>query len=618
METSAPAHPKPATLRQFGRYELRQLLGKSVATTAWLAFDSRSRGEVMLVLPRKPPGSAPAVEKWLDGMHRAARLNHPNLAPLLDVGVQEQWPYVVVDRRIGVTLGEWLVEHPEPPVADMVNLMISALQGLAYAHDAGTGHLDVQLHSLLVNDDGEGVWMALGGGAGSVVPAPPHHGGEVLRSGPVALEQVHRQRGEAQRDLLGCGLLMHRWLGGAPALDEADFNLAIARLAPTGHEILRLPFHTPQPVPDAVRAIVNRCTANQERQRYRSARTLLRALEGWRQAQALESGGPLALLMDRLHSVGHLPAQPGLAARVTGITSVEGQHAEEIAEQVLQDIALSLELVRSSNSFQARGPMEAGDGPVLAIRRSIALLGVDGVRRAANSLRLWPGPLQPDQADALQHLFDRVRLAGYAGQALRPAGYDAEVVFLIVVLQNLGRLLVHYHFPEEAEQIEQLMQPTPAAAEPGSAPVELPGMTENVAANAVLGVDFDALRSAVVRQWGLGEDVVKMIRPLPLDKGVRVPSGDLDTLRATASAANELAQASRLEPPQRCAAALSQLAARYSRALKVSVRDLRETLQNASWAVQSGGAIAQTTHTPDTTMHADLHDRASPTSAETV
>jgi non-specific serine/threonine protein kinase len=212
----------------------------------------------------------------------------------------------------------------------------------------------------------------------------------------------------------------------------------------------------------------------------------------------------------------------------------------------------------------------------------------------------------------MQHLFDRVRLAGYAGQALRPAGYDAEVVFLIVVLQNLGSLLVHYHFPEEAEQIEQLMQPSTAAVSPGVEPVELPGMAENVAANAVLGVDFDALRSAVVRHWGLGEEVVKMIRPLPLDKGVRQPDGDVDILRATASAANELAQASRLEPPQRRAAALSQVAARYSRLLKVSVRDLRETLQNASWAVQSGGGVVQTNRTPDTTLHADLRERASP------
>ena len=47
---------------------------------------------------------------------------------------------------------------------------------------------------------------------------------------------------------------------------------------------------------------------------------------------------------------------------------------------------------------------------------------------------------------------ERVRLAGHTAQALRPPGYDPEVVYLVAVLQNLGRLLVQYHFPDEAEQ----------------------------------------------------------------------------------------------------------------------------------------------------------------------
>ena len=599
MDSSTSPSNKAPAVRKFGRYELRRLLGKSVATTAWLAFDPGAAREVMLVLPREQPGSPQILASWLDGVKRAARLDHPNLAPVADAGVQDRWPFVVVDRRFGVTLGELLAAHPATTPAEMVDASIQALQGLAYAHDAGIGHLDVQLHSLLVTEQGEVRWMALGAGTQGPLRPPLSDAQADPRSSSPALQQVQRQRLEAERDLLAFGLLMHRWLAAGLALDEPDFNLAMARLTPTGHEILRLPFSTPQAIPDALRAIVNRCTANQERQRYRSARTLLRALEGWRQAQALESGGPLALLMDRLQRVGHLPAQPGLAARVAGITSVEGQHAEEMAEQVLQDIALSLELVRSSNSVQVRGSMASGDGPVLAIRRSIALLGVDGVRRAANSLRMWPGPLQPAQASAMQAVFDRVRLAAYAGQALRPAGYDPEVVYLVVVLQNLGRLLVQYHFPDEAEQIEQLMQSTHVPASAGTTPTELPGLTEEAAAHAVLGVDFDALRCAVVRLWGLGEEVVHMIRPLPVDKGVRTPDSDADILRTTASAANELAHAGGLEPPQRCAAALSHVAARYSRVLKVSVRDLRETLQNATWAVQSGGGVAATSRSDD-------------------
>ncbi|MFZ2649726.1 MAG: HDOD domain-containing protein [Burkholderiaceae bacterium] len=606
MDPFASSASKPSLLPRFGRFELLRLLGKSVATMVWLASDAGAARELMLVLPREQPSGTQSLDAWLEGARKAARLNHPQLAAVAEVGVQDRWPYVTVDRRHGVTLSEWLAAHPASTPAEMVDLMIQALQGLAYAHEAGIAHCDVQSFTLLVNGQRETRWMALGAAGESGLPKPASKGtGPAPHGSASDLQQLHRHRHLAERDLLGCGLLMHCWLAGVYALEEPDITTAIARLAPSGHEIVRLPYTTTPTVPEALRAIVNRCTSNQERQRYHSARTLLRALEGWRQAQGLDSGGPLALLMNRMQRVGHLPAQPGLAARLARMAGPEGQHAEEMAEQVLQDIALSLELLRSSNSVQIRRSMLAGDGPILAIRRSIALLGIDGVRRAANALRLWPGPLQATQAGAMRRLIDHVRLAAYAGQALRPAGYDAEVVFLVVVLQNLGRLLVQYHFPEEAEQIQQLMQPISSPSDASGTAIESPGLSEDAAANAVLGVDLGVLRAAVVRHWGLGEDVVQMIRPLPGDKAVRAPDSDGELLRATACAANELADAGRLEPAQRSAAAVANVAAKYFSVLKVSVRELHETLQSARAVVHAAGAVAATVRVSAVSATAD-------------
>jgi eukaryotic-like serine/threonine-protein kinase len=618
MDSSVPNTPSSTVFRKFGRFELRQLLGKSVSTMTWLVTDSRDGRELMLTLPREQPLDASEVDRWMAGVNKAARLDHPQLASLSEVGVQDHWPFVAVDRSLGVTLGEWLAAHPACTPADCVELMIPALRGLAFAHDAGVAHLDVQPFTLLINDQGRVRWMALGVASPAARSAtagsarPSESGG-----GRSALSQLQDQRQDAQRDLLACGVLLHRWLAGQHALDEADVARVIHRLPPLGQEIVRLPWTTPHPVPDALRAIVNRSTASQERQRYHNTRTLLRALEGWSQAQALDAGGPLALLLDRLHSVGHLPAMPGLAGRVANMTSLEGQHADEMAEQVLQDMALSLELLRLVNSAHLRGSMLSGNGPVLAIRRSIALLGVDGVRRAANALRLWPGPLQTEGAAAMQGLINQVRLAGFAAQALRPAGYDPEVVYLIVILQNLGRLLVQYHFPEEAEQIQQLMQPAPPPpeAEPGTA--DLPGMTEEAAANAVLGVDLDTLRAAVVRHWGLGDEVLQMIRRLPEGKAVRTPDDDGEMLRTAASAGNELADAIKLKPPQRAAAAVAQVATRYARVLKITGRDVREALQGARSALRDGGPVAANTWTPDRTPASPAEEAAvTPVGAE--
>jgi len=212
---------------------------------------------------------------------------------------------------------------------------------------------------------------------------------------------------------------------------------------------------------------------------------------------------------------------------------------------------------------------------VLTIRRAVALVGLKGVRQAAASLRAWPGPLSETQAGALQKLMEQVRLAGHTAQALRPAGYDPEVVYLITILQNLGRLMVQYHFPEEAEQVRQLMQSLPPA-QPGEP--ELPGMTEEGAAFAVLGVDIESLGAAVAKHWGLSDEVLHMVRRLPIGR----------PLRLAASAANEAVDALTQSPPARVGAALAHVAQRYGRALSITVKDISDGLQAARGSLRSG------------------------------
>lgn len=597
----APAAPaaRPNPTRAFGRFELRQLLGKSAGTMVWLAFDPRAGQEVMLTLPRVQPADAAALETRLAEIRRAARLSHPNLAHATEVGVQDHWPFVATDRALGTTLGEWLDAHPRAAPLELVGLLCQALQGLAFAHEAGLPHHDLQMHHLVVSEQGtlRVTGLSVCGVDNGSLPAAAYADRPRAneRAMPLDPNALRARRDAARRDVLACGLLLHQLLAGTPVLDEVDIGRVIDRLTPLGRDLVRLPWTTPQPVPEGLRAIANRCTASQERQRYHNARTLQRALEGWCEAQSLDSGGPLALLLDRLRSVGHLPALPGIGARVGKMAATEGQRTDEIAEQILADMALAFELLRTVNSAQVRGTQVAGNGPVLTLRRAIALLGVDGVRAAANALRPWPGPLNEAGAAALQRALGRVRLAGHTAQALRPAGYDPEVVFIVTALQNLGRLLVQYHFPEEAEQIRQLMLPAPPpeAAEPGTAAAaEQPGMSEEAASFAVLGVDTEALGAAVVKHWGLGDEMQHMMRRVPLAKPVRRPDSDTDMLRVAASAANEAVDAMTQLPAAKVSAALVQVAQRYARVLELTTRDLQEALQGARAALQTGMPVA--------------------------
>jgi len=567
----------------FGDHELRALVGRSAATIVWLAVDRRSGVERYLTLPREAPAHPRALVHWIERARHAARLDHPQLARVVEIGVHEGWPFLAVERGAWVPASERLAAA-QPAAIECAAWLRDALQGLAYAHEAGIVHGDPQLHDVLVNDRGGACLMGLGAAEPLADDAPTGGmGGRGMALDPALLRD---RRVASERDVLAFGVLLHHVLTGEPPLGLADAGRVIERLSPQGRENLRLPWTTPLPLPEALRAIANRATAPQERLRYRAARTLQGALANWLASEAQESGGPLALLLDRLHTVGHLPALPGLAARVARVVDLEAQRTDEIASQILPDFALSFELLRTLNSATVQGTQIAANGPVLTLRRVVALIGVNGVRRAASGLRAWPGPLSKESAAQLKRAIDRARLAGHVAQALRPAGYDPEVVFLIAVLQNLGRLMLRYHFADEAEQIEQLMRPSDATPTGDANEAEGSGLDEDAAAFAVLGVHVPALGAAVARQWGLGEEVLHMVRRVPADAPVRKPDGDAELLRLVASAANEAVDAVTMLPARRIGSALERVAERYARVLKISPRILHDTLRDARTALK--------------------------------
>lgn len=559
---SPPAPPnRPAAVRQFGRFALQRLLGKSARSMAWQVGDPRGGDDLVLLLPRNMPADEAGLERWMQRTRKAARLDHPHLAVPVDIGVHDGWPFVAYELGERATLAD-RVGKQGLPAAEAAALADRLLQALAYAHDAGVVHRDVQAFAVLVNDRGLPQLMGL---EATCIEAGDgeHDGGSRLA-----------QRAAAEADVLQTGVLMHLLLTGHPALDEPDAGKVAERLPPQGREIVRLAFATPRPVPEALRVIVNRATDRQERQRYRSARTLARALEGWLQVDSAKEAGALSLVLDRIRSAGVLPASPGSAERAARLALMERGRTDELAGVLLDDVALSFELLRAVNTAQLRSGQVSGAGPVLTVRRSIAMIGLDGVRRVALALRPWPGPLGEAAAEELSRALHRARRAARVAVAVRPAGYDGEVVQLIALLQNLGRLVVQYHLPDEAQQIRRLMQPAPG--EDGQA--EEPGMGEEAASMAVLGVDLESIGVAVARWWGLDDSVVHMMRRHPLSTPVRMPESDDEQLRAAASCANETLDALG-RPPARVAHALQQVAQRYGRALSLTLKDLQAALQ---------------------------------------
>lgn len=558
--TDAPVPPKPA-VRRLGHFELKALLGKSAASMLWHALDTRTQQESLLLMPRQQPEDAQA---WLGNARLASRVEHPALAVPQEAAVIDAWPYLAYPRSLGLTVDERLARHRLPTPVQTAAWLRDAAEGLAAAHDAGWLFSDLQPFHLLLADDGHGRLIGLG-----------------LLSQPG--EARARLQAGMEDDTLCLGLLFNRLLGGHAPLETPDTREVVKRLPPLGQDFVRLGFEATHPVDDALRAIVNRATATSPGQRYLHARPLARVLDGWLDRTRNPEGGAVAQLLERLQRYGSLPVTRPEAVRSVMAGGLEQRHTAQMGALVQQDVALSLELLRRVNLARRQSGL-SGDS-VLGLQRAIKMLGMAEVAKIAAGLRPWPGVLAPERVLNLRLALARVHKAADVALPLAPAGYDPEVLRLTVLLQNLGRLLMYYHLPDEADQVQRLMQ----APEPTEAQPHPQGLAERQAAFSVLGCDIDQLSFAALRHWGLGEEALQLAQRPPLDAPIHAPHGDLDALRLSASLAIDLVDAVALPEPRR-RRQLEAVTRRYARPLGLSVRDIQLALfpESAQAALQEG------------------------------
>lgn len=530
---------------------------------AWRVHDPRIDQELVLVLPRVALASEEEMKSWEATVRRASRLGHPLLAQPVEIGAHDRFPYIAYDVE-GVTLaGKAATGGLVPKEGAAMLAQVARL--LSFAHDAGFVHGDLQPYLVFVTPAGQvrvaGLEVATPAASTAVEPREVEaHRDAQVQSG-------------VRSDLLALGVIMHTLFSGRAALDEPDVGVVVGRLREGSAGALRLPAPLPQPVPDPLRAILARAVDTDETLRYRSMRSLMTALEGCLKADATGSESTFKILVDKVRADGLLPAAEETRERMSSLRQLEGESTREMSELLLGDLAVALELLRAVNTAQQRDARREGAAGILTLHRAVAMLGLEGVRRSALALKPWPGTLRGTGVDALAVLLERCRQACRVARLLRPQGYDAEAVYMVALLQNLGRLVLQYHFPEQAQQIRTLMHPTAReSGDPGQ------GMSEETAAFSVLGVDLAAVGVAVGRHLGLEASTMTALKRLPNKGPALAPArSDEEALCQTASCANDAIDALSL-PPEKAAAELNAVVTRYGRALRLTPKLLADAL----------------------------------------
>jgi serine/threonine protein kinase len=190
--------------------------------------ETLGRRVAVKVLPRHALGSARSRERFLREARVAARLRHPNIIPIHEIGEQDGVPYFVMPLIDGEGLDRLLAERsgvipggPRERALWVAALGRQAALALAYSHSQDVLHRDIKPSNLLLDVAGT-LWLADFGLAKLADEFSLTGTGDLpgtLRY--LAPECLHRE-GDTRSDIYSLGLTLYELLVGRPAFAECD------------------------------------------------------------------------------------------------------------------------------------------------------------------------------------------------------------------------------------------------------------------------------------------------------------------------------------------------------------------------------------------------------------
>jgi len=326
--------PRPDRLPEgmrIGPYALERVLGSGGMATVYLAHRADQRFDKRVAIKLLHQGlMAGLTDRHFESEQRIlARLEHPNIARLLDAGVTEfLQPYLVMEWVDGITLDVWMSQAHHSRRARL-DLWLDLASAVAYAHQHLVVHGDLKPTNVIVDRDGRarlvdfGIGRLLSTGAESVTGTvrftPRYASPEQLDGRPVTTAS----------DVYGLGVLLFELVVGEHPQGAGDVSDLTVRVA--SGEV-----RVPSSVAPDLRAVLRQALSADPSQRYATVEQFADDLRRYRSGQPVRAqADTLAYRMRRFvgrHRVAVATAAVVTASMVT-LTALALRQARLATEQ---------------------------------------------------------------------------------------------------------------------------------------------------------------------------------------------------------------------------------------------------------------------------------------------
>ncbi|MCB9594176.1 MAG: protein kinase [Sandaracinaceae bacterium] len=374
------------------RYRIESLLGQGGMGAVYAALNQATGRAV--AIKWMLPGAARSKEslaRFLAEARATAKIEHPNVIQILDVGQDGDAPFLVMERLRGESLADRLERGPLG-VEETLDVMIDACKGVHEAHLEGIIHRDLKPDNIFLcqgKDGSKRPPKVLDFGISKLydddTPGAPG-GGPMTKTG-IAMgtpwymspEQINAAGNpDGRYDVYAMGVVLYECLAGRPPYDADGLFELVQQIAAGQAPPLRL--RAPQCPPDLEHVVARAMAANRD-YRHPSMKDLVADLEGIR--ARMRSGQPAPQIPQTGAQAYHTPPPMGSNS---GPYSQPGHYATPASggygTPPPQTGSLPLGMMPTGAMHPPSGPMmhqappSSGSGKGLAIGLGIGLLAV--------------------------------------------------------------------------------------------------------------------------------------------------------------------------------------------------------------------------------------------------
>ncbi len=286
--------------RELGKYQITDVLGEGAMGVVYRAYDPiLDRYLAVKVMSAVIASDTQLRERFMREARAAGSLQHPNVVTIYDFGEAGEHLYIAMEFIEGADLSEIIRRRDPLSLAQRLDIVIDALNGLAYAHGRGVVHRDVKPANIRVSAEGRGKLMDFGIArvnsseltkSGEMIGTPQYMAPEQVMGGAVA----------ATTDIFSMASVLYELLTytrpfNGETLHAVLFNVVSEEPA----SILELD----PSLPVALDTIIKRAHSKDPVQRYESATAFARDLGTVRFALSSGGGATMAVRPSQMRHV---------------------------------------------------------------------------------------------------------------------------------------------------------------------------------------------------------------------------------------------------------------------------------------------------------------------------